>query len=91
MCNGLAVSRSNCAVRRCRGAMSGHLWSMSLAVKVLGRLRRADEFAAWRRWEAHNVAVVVERQAAAIRAMRESDACIRALRLLGDASLRVVV
>ena len=64
--------------------------AVSLAVKVLGRLRRADEFAAWRRWEAHNVAVVVERQAAAIRAMRESDACIRALRLLGDASLRVV-
>ena len=64
--------------------------AVSLAVKVLGRMRRADEFAAWRRWEAHNVAVVVERQAAAIRAMRESDACIRALRLLGDASLRVV-
>ena len=33
--------------------------AVSLAVKVLGRLRRADEFAAWRRWEAHNVAVVV--------------------------------
>ena len=27
--------------------------AVSLAVKVLGRLRRADEFAAWRRWEAH--------------------------------------
>ena len=62
----------------------------SIAIRVLGRLRRTEEFAAWRRWETHIAAVIVAQQAAAVRTMQETEACKCALRLLGDASLRAV-
>ena len=66
------------------------MYKRQIAIRVLGRLRRTEEFAAWRRWETHIAAVIVAQQAAAVRTMQETEACKCALRLLGDASLRAV-